>query len=65
MVAYGGGFYYMPFNLFAITATAGFSDGEKMLNFSLGDPDQPYLLNGMVIAYNQLPGGKISRFKAL
>jgi outer membrane protein assembly factor BamA len=34
--AYGGGIYYMPFNLFAITATAGFSDGQKMLNFSLG-----------------------------
>jgi Omp85 superfamily domain/Calcineurin-like phosphoesterase len=34
--AYGGGIYYMPFNLFAITATAGFSEGEKMLNFNLG-----------------------------
>ncbi len=34
--AFGGGFYYMPFNLFAITATAGYADGEKMLNFSLG-----------------------------
>lgn len=34
--AYGGGFYYMPFNLFAISATAGFADGEKMLMFSLG-----------------------------
>ena len=34
--AYGGGIYFLPFNLFAITATAGFSDGQKMLNFSLG-----------------------------
>lgn len=34
--AYGGGIYYMPFNLFAISATAGFSEGEKMLNFTLG-----------------------------
>jgi|CXWL01.1.fsa_nt_gi predicted MPP superfamily phosphohydrolase len=34
--AYGAGFYYMPFNLFAITATTGFSEGEKMLNFTLG-----------------------------
>jgi predicted MPP superfamily phosphohydrolase len=34
--AFGGGVYYMPFNAFAITANAGFADGEKMLNFSLG-----------------------------
>ena len=34
--AYGGGVYFLPFNLFALTATAGFSDGQKMLNFSLG-----------------------------
>ncbi len=34
--AFGGGLYYMPFNIFAINATAGFSDGEKMLNFTLG-----------------------------
>ena len=34
--AVGGGLYYMPFNLFAISATAGFSEGEKMLNFTLG-----------------------------
>jgi hypothetical protein len=32
----GGGFYYIPFNLFVITATAGFSRGESLLNFSLG-----------------------------
>jgi outer membrane protein assembly factor BamA len=33
---YGGGFYYIPFNLFVITATAGYSEGEKVFNFSLG-----------------------------
>ena len=34
--AFGGGFYFMPFNLFVISASAGFSEGEKMLNFTLG-----------------------------
>ncbi len=34
--AFGGGLYYLPFNLFAISATAGFSEGEKMINFTLG-----------------------------
>ena len=34
--AFGGGFYFMPFNLFAITATAGFSENERIFNFSLG-----------------------------
>ncbi len=34
--AYGGGIYYIPFNRFLISANAGFSNGEKMLNFSLG-----------------------------
>ncbi len=33
---YGAGLYYIPFNLFVITATAGFSDREKVFNFSLG-----------------------------
>jgi len=33
---YGGGLYYVPFNLFVITATAGFSEGENVFNFSLG-----------------------------
>lgn len=33
---YGGGFYFLPFNLFMITATAGFSDSEKVYNFTLG-----------------------------
>ncbi|MEO6611514.1 MAG: BamA/TamA family outer membrane protein [Chitinophagaceae bacterium] len=34
--AFGGGFYFMPFNLFIINATAGFSRNEKMINFSIG-----------------------------
>ncbi len=34
--AFGGGFYFIPFNLFAITATAGFSKNERIFNFSLG-----------------------------
>ncbi|MBC7873382.1 MAG: BamA/TamA family outer membrane protein, partial [Ferruginibacter sp.] len=34
--AYGAGLYYIPFDLFAITANAGFSGGEKMLTFTLG-----------------------------
>jgi outer membrane protein assembly factor BamA len=34
--AFGGGFYFMPFNLFAVTATAGFSKNERVFNFSIG-----------------------------
>jgi hypothetical protein len=34
--AYGAGVYYMPFNLFAISAVVGFSSGERMFNFTLG-----------------------------
>ena len=34
--AYGGGVFYMPFNLFAINFSAGFSEGERMLNFTFG-----------------------------
>ena len=34
--AYGFGVYYLPFNLFAISAYAGFSENEKMFNFTLG-----------------------------
>lgn len=34
--AYGGGIFYMPFNLFAINFGAGFSDGIKNLNFTIG-----------------------------
>jgi hemolysin activation/secretion protein len=33
---YGAGFYFIPFNLFVISASAGFSENEKMLNFSIG-----------------------------
>jgi hypothetical protein len=34
--AYGFGIYYLPFNLFSISAYAGFSNNEKMFNFGLG-----------------------------
>jgi Omp85 superfamily domain/Calcineurin-like phosphoesterase len=34
--AYGFGFYYNPFNLFSISANAGFSDKERMYNITLG-----------------------------
>jgi hypothetical protein len=34
--AYGVGIYYLPFNLFAITGSIGFSKSEKMASFSLG-----------------------------
>lgn len=34
--AVGFGVYYLPFNQFAISAYAGFSEKEKMFNFSLG-----------------------------
>lgn len=34
--AYGFGVYYLPFNMFALSAYAGFSEGEKMFNFGLG-----------------------------
>ncbi|MEO7982502.1 MAG: BamA/TamA family outer membrane protein, partial [Bacteroidota bacterium] len=34
--AYGGGIYFMPFDLFILSATAGFADGQKMFNFTLG-----------------------------
>lgn len=33
---YGGGFYFIPFNLFVITATAGISEGEPVFYFTLG-----------------------------
>jgi hypothetical protein len=33
---YGGGFYFIPFNLFLITATAGISEGEPVYYFSVG-----------------------------
>jgi len=34
--AYGGGVYFVPFNLFIISATAGFSEKERMFNFTVG-----------------------------
>ena len=34
--AYGGGIYFIPFNNFIISATAGFSANERLLNFNLG-----------------------------
>ncbi len=34
--AIGGGIYFIPFNNFIISATAGFSDKERLLNFNLG-----------------------------
>lgn len=33
---YGGGLYYIPFNLFLVSATMGFSKEEHIFNFSLG-----------------------------
>ena len=34
--AYGGGIYFIPFNNFIISATAGFTANERLLNFNLG-----------------------------
>jgi hypothetical protein len=34
--AFGGGLYYVPFNKFIISASAGFSKDEKAFNFTLG-----------------------------
>jgi hypothetical protein len=33
--AYGGGLYFMPFNLFSFNASAGFSDGIKRISLNL------------------------------
>jgi hypothetical protein len=33
---YGGGFYYVPYNLIMVSVTAGFSPEDKLFNFSLG-----------------------------
>jgi hypothetical protein len=33
---YGGGIYFIPFNLFVVSFTAGFTSNEKLLNFNLG-----------------------------
>jgi hypothetical protein len=34
--AFGGGFYYIPFNQFVISASAGISGKDKLLSFNLG-----------------------------
>ncbi|HEV8273547.1 MAG TPA: BamA/TamA family outer membrane protein, partial [Chitinophagaceae bacterium] len=34
--AYGGGFYFIPFNKFMVTGSVGFSGNENMFNFVLG-----------------------------
>ena len=34
--AVGGGLYFIPFNLFVITASAGYSAGDRVINFSIG-----------------------------
>lgn len=34
--AFGGGFYYIPFNQFVISASAGISGKDKLISFNLG-----------------------------
>jgi hypothetical protein len=34
--AYGGGFYYVPYNMVLVSATVGFSSEERLVNFTLG-----------------------------
>jgi outer membrane protein assembly factor BamA len=34
--AYGGGIYYVPFNMVIVSATTGFSREENLFNFSVG-----------------------------
>lgn len=34
--AFGGGVYYVPFNMVIVSATMGFSNEESLLNFSIG-----------------------------
>ncbi len=34
--AYGGGVYYVPFNMVIVSATMGFSKEETLFNFSIG-----------------------------
>jgi hypothetical protein len=34
--AYGGGFYYVPYNMVLVSATVGFSKEEHIVNFTLG-----------------------------
>lgn len=33
---FGGGLYFVPFNLFVISASAGFSESDRVVNFSIG-----------------------------
>lgn len=35
-MAYGGGFYFVPFNIVIISAAVAFSEEERLLNFSIG-----------------------------
>jgi DNA repair exonuclease SbcCD nuclease subunit len=34
--AYGGGFYYVPYNMVLVSATVAFSNEERLVNFTLG-----------------------------
>ena len=34
--AYGGGFYFVPYNKFMVAAFIGYSQGERLFNFTLG-----------------------------
>ena len=34
--AYGGGFYFIPFNMFMVSASMGFAGKEKLYNITLG-----------------------------
>ena len=34
--AYGGGVYFIPFNLFVVSASIGFAAQEKLFNLTLG-----------------------------
>jgi hypothetical protein len=34
--AFGGGLYFIPFNKFIVSASAGFSENERLLNFNIG-----------------------------
>lgn len=34
--AYGGGFYFIPFNMFMVSASIGFAGNERLFNISLG-----------------------------
>jgi outer membrane protein assembly factor BamA len=34
--ACGGGFYFIPYNMFLVSATAGFSSEQTIFNFTIG-----------------------------